>query len=1420
MTDALLENLIEINRTDAALRSKINSKINDKRTVYEEMLIRSIKSLLNSNNTKLKLQEKQSLVDKLTTTRRKRNKAIFLSATESVKQSTAHAPMGIGSVGNIALSTVGKAGEVVFDEVEQRIAEEKAKENLALAEFETYTSGSDTYNAIAKTVARKSSFAHQLLLFVLSTTAIEKLIKFSSVSMKRYAVDRLPEYHSTNEVDEVVNALYDAMIPPIVDDRFYRDFFGFDYKKLKINLGEHIRLEVDEVAINLLRLAGMDAEMFFGSIDINNFTILGALNHATFLSQNYELHTGAENYKRSEEFKIGKLKYPLILLAEENTLGTIGVSFVPKQTGIRLEKPHIDLLHRLVPNFADPEATRVSEQELLQRKVILPDYSNYQYRSERNSVPWSMKRTIGQKERMATVLSACKDPIIEEEIVSSINYPRLKVMRDAGEKFDLNYTKIDAQYGASESEKSQAALFETLNDIDRKRRCLESSKYSRFLAIATSHYVNCIIKCESFDPEDLQIARNLLDVARTTLNISREIPLIESARVHRAKTAVKFIAQQVSDGESIQLGYYQNLQFFLQNLQRELTNTDIYLNQQRLLAWKIKLLSQSINDANHELSKIVLFIKALSHKNPLPGGQRSRNESEVIEDFQNAATNVLRYIYPPNPHSVNEIRLKIEIYAIETKLIHYEIIHIVDDAETRPDNHQQLLNNTNEALANINAFLIETETIIANINWRNKGASKRSLRQILSTVEGLRDLCKSLLTNIKLALNDSDIDEETRKFLARTKVYNEYGKILFLASKQEQTDELKQAVQCLNKTIISLYRASEETSQANLLTCEEIISVRLPQNVSITKYSAHARKLKLIKENMELSGYNDVDILSRAKQKSQTGIGELQTLIQEIKAADNSILAIIDTCEEELFIDSSVSLQESDVTQIKELRSLLVGDDSMKIDLLPYTSIILKIIKQIFKSNDLQAYDLDQHTSSSSKADDTRNNSLLTTTILLIDELLERSGSDVDNLRLPIKQPLATTNKIFSIQEDRQEIDESFKEWGVWIIAKLLRVTIKHITHGPHGLTNKLMLAQIALNSIKEVADSEPPELTKSRALAMKKIKHGYKYIYLATQQKSQLTIADCSHCISENILVTGTLVWASRPTFSELKYLDEKQESLRKQRLEDQQKLKRETFIINPLLIRYIKAGIEYLQTKQGSLTILKTNIKNSYDEIYRLQPPTNTRKMDKKLLDIKTRLNRLGQIVAKKLEHIDIKIQKLVTYKIDFTNQILSAYFTYLKLEIDILEQPIALRTVVSNKPEDLPSDKLSIGLKKKTWRTDQEASIHEAAEKYSITDLETEYTLLFNELKTHVELYYSKESGQIADSNSDRSDDRLFSPSRNPRKPFVRTFSSNSNSFYDNFLVCKNTDSNPPISVASPTSPKIEDVTTSPKDGLSNS
>lgn len=1343
------QSFLEINRIDAKTRATLNSILRDNRIIFEQKIIKDVRALLNANKATLELEEKKNILDKLTFSRRKRDRERFANATSSLQTATNHAPMGVGAGVGLALQAANTANQLYYENHEQKILEKSAEESLNAAKFQMYTSKSDNYTLIARSVARELSFTLQPLLLLLASGAngIIKLANFMQKSRQKYAIEKLPEYHSTNSIGEIVSALVDASIPPVTDDTFYRDFFKIDIYNLNIQFANHTPLDFNPEVRDLLKLAGLEIEIFFGSLS-SEYTIIGALTHSVFLGQNYQLYAGIENAKRAREISIGTIKYPLRLIPPGKNIGTAGASFALRPTGIYIEEAHKELLKKLFPNFTDPEAVKVSAEEISKDEVILPDYSTRLYRSERNSVPWNIKRTEDKKNRLDAVLSANLSKISDDEIVSIPDYSRLKSMRDAGDWFDINYSKNEILQGLDKSNKVRIAAFAVFDKLERTRNLLASAKYSKYLAVTTWHHIYCIIKCEKSTMADLIFAADMLDAARTTLNLSRNYSYIETYKLIKAKNASKNAFVQFNDGLRQQLECYKNLKLFLDNFHDTIINQEFLQIIPRLIALKKKNLNKDIEIVKEDIGKIITFIKALTNKNLINSNELIPTEIAAIANFNEIADILIQDLYALTAqNSIKNSLQKVEICALEVKMLHYQIASIFKKIDLEAANFHETLESIDAELNKSNASLVIVQNIVSDSSWIKKKTTKINLMtkilEQFSVIKQVRDNFEKILQGLSLAEVE---DLEIANFQRRIEVYNKLGRLLYITNNFQ---ELNDTTQKLIKSISILYRAIEQKIQEDLTSYEN--QIQEFQNISQEKQMEDLYKtyisLKSIQCKMELSFANDAELLTRTRRQSQQFVEKIRFSINELLDIDEGILTIIEKCESKLFA-LNITMETNHLEQIKILKTMLLNDKELDIDANQRTLDVYLLIKQIIKNTITET--------------NTDISSLITREIVkLLDDLTQKNISYSAKTQSMNQEDVRTIQSL-TLSEIRQEEPINGEIWEIWIIFKLLQITMQQVFTGSANINNKLKTSVDLVNFIQNEIEDEHHELIHARAVAINKIKQTYHYINHAQEEKSKLTAIDSSYAIAPNILISSNLAWAARPTFNELKYLDKKQESLRKSRFEAQQKHKNNTLIINPLLIRYIKVGIEYLKKQEDGLNKLHVKIKNDLDNIYRLQPPTVKQQLDQNLTNVESRLSKLESIVAAKLELLSKKIKPLEKFKQDFTKQILGAYFGYLKLEVDILES----ETYNDVNPESPRSQTLKKFFKpnfpKKSNVVYEDNSIIKAAKKFSLSALESHYNDLADILNKNTNIKYTK-SSVITDNNSDQSDERFFSPAK---------------------------------------------------------
>jgi hypothetical protein len=526
-------------------RQKINSMIQHKRDEFEYVIKRGIISMLNAQDERRELSEQRSQYLNFLTKRHKTTRDKITNSANAIKESVSSAPIGVGTATNLAITAASTAGTIAFDSIEDRRQEKDMVEELYSAQILHYISSKD-YENIAKKVASILSYRFQFLLFRLASgeNGYIKFANFLVSSMRNYVIDRLREHKG-----EEVKALIDAAIPPSTDLFRYRDWPRVELSNYgnKPVFGARRTLELDDEANQILLRCGPAVRSLLGGLEktVNSnsgkliyyreYTILGALNHASIVNWQGEVVTGLEVHHRKYEILNGSNKYPVILLGLGETTADLGVNFATKSKGQFLEDAHVEVLQRLVPDFFSHEVNYTLPTSKKAAQQLKVNYADLRYPNERYECPWTRSRenawNMRDQEIYAAAYIAPKDD--ESEVVVTNNFNKLKAMQMASNAFDADEAKKNVIKVTRDVLLTQYEVREVdLKSHERALMKLNAAIAAKYAAFATIEFMKCVVNCNLLEDNYFTLAKNILIAARSAIYATRRLP-IDEASVYR-----------------------------------------------------------------------------------------------------------------------------------------------------------------------------------------------------------------------------------------------------------------------------------------------------------------------------------------------------------------------------------------------------------------------------------------------------------------------------------------------------------------------------------------------------------------------------------------------------------------------------------------------------------------------------------------------------------------------------------------------------------------------------------------------------------------------------------------------------------------------------------------------------------------------
>ena len=1447
MTDSPRENRFttgQAGRVPPEILRGIIYTIRENRQTFEEALIKIVRALLNKQAERPALkQEHKDISDlKLEGFRRKKHQAE--SVSNSLNNLADSAPTLPSAAAKIAIGTGSSIAGAYYENEQVRHIENEAQKNLTSAQFERYTTAQKHYTLIACKTARTISFEFQFLLLGISSTAMKELLTLFKESMDKYGVKRLQENFSEKTPEEVSNALTDAAIPPPSDNVLYRQWLRINFTKWEFNLKflSRIRLNKDDAIQAILAKGGPELQMIFGTSstrinyknlseeELGEYTELGALNHAYVLCQEEFRLAGLD--ERAHELEGFTFKYPLILKREDRTLGNLGINVLPRPTRMSLPEPLRQTILDIVPDFHKPAT--VSQQEILEGRVILPDYTKIYLPHRKNYVPWSKARQEELNERYKVIFTAGKESETQtdpNEITSVPGHARLLAMEEAGNNWDLDYARKDVEYAARKAQEALNNIYDAeSDDLTRTKQRLDATRAAKYLAISTSNFLHFILKCRNYSQDDLSLAATHIESARTTLNAARIAPIQEATDHHSLKQGIVKIKSHAAQCEQVQFSYMQSIEALLDDFIP--FESTFFTEEQQAIAQKRKRLLKGINEDVSELRKLTKMAKAITESRNNNEEVEQQTEAASLEEFDQAANTLHARIFTlenAERADIADIIKNIELYALETRIIH-NLISRADGRDISAD--------INDALRNANECFTTAQTIESEqTRWQKRFPSdnRRRLLRLRDDVIRHRETCLTRLTELETATNSSDIlGDQDKLFFRRAKAYNKLTRILYLISNKADDESLQRQAQALKEKVKAIYLALRD-GRADLASSEfdDLITdeQQVTSNTTLEDIIIRANQVADGREQIAMAISGDIEMTNLALKQANLAMDKVSAVEREMLKAEGRLDALITELETEPLIESANHSDIPSGQQLIALRAALTTENPgtviSTLDL--YTKKIYDVLSSIIASDERSS---SATTDESNTDEDNKSEEASRNKAPIKSEVLSSIASLLPNIETNTSLD-ATSTHAKSLQESEQQIqsqqddhpvispfsgseagsthsiNSAVTNWPAWLVFKAVKLQLHNLLHSPNGIEKIATTARNELKAIQKIADEEPNRLTENKRIALREIKRTYQIIHTAMEKQAIITPTSCNQEVANDVVVQGVLDWSSHLTYDEQVWRDDAHDRNQEIIRQNQQEFIEEALIINTELFGYIGVAITNLKQQKNMLTGLNNRINGKVTEIERLYPPGCESRRNPDLNRISSNLKHLGAIIAIQLEELNAKIDRLANYIQTYTKQNLRAYFRVWKLEVRPKDQlDDELPTVAESKDEETSAKKpvKPAVTEKKTKSISRgeydimrtatsimqrsEAKVKRDAETYTFDDIKKHYDLLHRQLTTVLDSNHLNRHSEESDeddmfASSDHSP-RPLSPAKSS-KALKRTFNnslrvSNSNIFTD--------------------------------------
>ena len=1435
MTDSPRENNFtsgQAGRLSPDIIKEIIYTIRENRQTFEEALIKIVRALLNKQAERPALKQEHKEISDLTLARFRRKKKQAESVANSLNNLADSAPSATATAAKVTITAGKYLASSHYENEQVRHIEEEAEKNLTSAQYNRYTTAQEHYTLIARKTARNISFELQFLLLGISSNAMRELLTLFKESMDKYGVKRLQENFSERTPEEVSDALTDAAIPPPSDNVLYRQWLRINFTKWEFNLKflSRIRLNKDQATQEILAKGGPELQMLLGTSKTrfnyktlqeeahNEYTEIGSLNHAYVLSQEKFRLSGLD--ERAHELEGFTFKYPLILKRQDRTLGKLGINVLPRPTRMSLPEALQQTILDLVPDFNLPAT--VSQQEIDEGRVILPDYTKRYLPHRKNHVPWSEARQAQLSERYRVILTAGKaaesdtDP---NEITAVPGHARLLAMEEAGNAWDLEHARRDVEYAASKAQEALNNIYNsTSNDPSRTKQCLDATRAAKYLAISTSNFIHFTLKCRNYNQDDLNIAATYIEMARTTLNAARIAPIQEANNHHRLKQGIASIKSHATHCVQVQFSYLRSIEALIDDFIP--VESTFFSEEQQALAQKRKRLVKSTNEDVAELQKLTKMAKAITQSRTIDEDAEQQTEAESLDDFDESAANLHARIFRlENAESaaIADIVKNIELYTLETRILH-NLISRTDGSEISAE--------ITDALKNANESLSAAQEIEANQTRYQRafpGENRRRLLELRTAAIAHRDSCLTRLTQLETATsNSADLNTQDKIFFRRAKAYNKLTRILYLCSQKPDDEYLQAQAQNLKEKVKAIYLALRD-GRADLASTEFDALInedrRVTHNTTLEDIIIRANQVAEGREQIAAAISGDVEMTSLSLKQAKFAMDKASAVEREMRKAEERLEGLISELESEPLIESASHNNLPSAQQLQVLREALASDSPEPIikNLNPYTrktyDVLISIITEETNSSHAS---VDAESKGSQSSEQSRDYSAIRSEVLEnIATLLPLTEIDTKAHATVAKSQQDNHPTLSQLSESETASDHSINSaivnWPAWLIFKAVKSRLNNLLVAPNGIQSITAAAKHELKIIREITAEEPERLTENKRIALREIKRAYETIHTAKEKQAILTPTSCYREVTNDVVIQGVLDWATHLTYDEQVWRDDEHDRNQEVIMRNQQQLIEESLIINTELFGYIGVAIANLKQQKNMLTSLTNRIAGKINDIDRLYPPGCEQKRHTDLSRISTNLSHLSAIIAIQLEEISAKIDRLANYITTYTRQNLRAYFRVWKLEVRPIDQlEDELPTVGESKDTKVTSEikpKKRASAEKKTAITSRaeqdilrtaaslkrnETKIKRDAETYTFDDIKKHYDRLNKQLSTILTQIHLNQPDEESDNEEDifastEHSPRATSPtksSKTPRQRFNGSLRvSNSSVFADN-------------------------------------
>ena len=1412
MTDSKREDTLtkgQAGRLAPEIIKEIIYTIRENRQTFEEAMIKIVRALLNKQAERPALKQEHKEISDLTLESFRRKKSQAESVSKSLNSITDSAPSAPAAAAKVAIKTGNYIAESYYDNEQIKHIEEEARKNLTSAQYERYTTAQKHYTLIARKTARNISSELQFLLLGISSSAMKELLTLFKESMDKYGVKRLQENFSEKTPDEVSDALTDAAIPPPTDNVLYRQWLRINFSKWEVNLKflSRIRLNKEQSTQAILEKGGPETQMIFGTSksrinyktlneeELHDYTELGALNHAYVLCQE-EFRLAGLN-ERAHELDGFTFKYPLILKRQDRTLGNLGINVLPRPTRMSLPEPLQQTILDIVPDFDQPAT--VSQQEIDEGRVILPDFTKRYLPHRKNYVPWSEARQTDLNARYKVIFTAGKASASQtnpHEITSVPGHARLLAMEEAGNIWDLEYARRDVEYAAQKAQEALNNIYDAeSNDLTNTKQRLDATRAAKYLAISTSNFIHFLLKCRSYSPEDLNLAAMHIESARTTLNAARIAPIQEANDHHNLKQGIAKIKAHAAQCEQVQFSYMQSIEALLDEFIP--FGSTFFTEEQQALAQKRKRLLKGINEDVAELKKLTKMAKAITQSRNREDELSQQTEAESLDEFDAVATTLHNQIFileNARGAKISSIVKNIELYTLETRILHNLILRT--ERKDIPEDISQALNRANECL-------YTAKTIAANRSRPQKmfpSSTRQRLLALKAAVTEQRNTCLARLTQLETeTISNAELNEQDKIFFRRAQAYNKLTRILYLISQKPDDEDLQEQAQDLKEKVTAIYLALRD-GRASLASTEfdELIADS-QHTANITTLEGIIRQANQVSEGREhisLAISGDVEMASLSLKQAKRAMDKLSSVEREMLRADERLAALLVELETEQLIEDSNHSNMPSLRQLQTLQAALVSDRPEQHigKLNTYTKKIYDVLvaiitdeaKQQVPTSELESQ-IEQgsfeHPQSSNVSSSIRSGILASIANLMLNSepnIKLQTGEHAD-----MQMGDITTSPLSESEtSSAHSISSAVANWPVWLVFNAVKLKLNCLLNSPNGIKTIAKTARNELAAIQEISSTEPDRLTENKRIALREIKHTYEIILIAKEQQAVIAPTRCNQEVANDVVVQGVLDWASHLTYDEQVWRDDAHDRKQEITRRNQQEFIADADIIKTESFAYISVAITNLKQQKNLRMSLNHRISGKITEIQLLYPPSTEQKRNPELNKLSDDLKHLSAIINLQLEELNTKIDRLTGYIKTFTQQNLHAYFRVWQLEVrpkDQLEneQPIITESKAKEVAEIKPAKPTVTGKKSKSSAKSEhsiilatasqkrsEEKIKQDAAIYDYANIKKQYDKLHKQLTTILNRIHVNRLPEDSDEEDILSTEP---PSKTPKKIF---------------------------------------------------